>query len=154
MEKRKNRLKQIKNYLKDSILLLEKYKEQIINEEKISIFEKIIIINSLFRQFSYSKNIDDFIQKDFKYVILNKDIGKNSVFDLTNNFLKEIINNLTEESYLFFHLLEINSGQGYFKGNKFFCFNMLNINTIKQNLMEIIPEILIFFNMENIKYLE
>ena len=83
---------------------------------------------------------------NIKYYIMNN-VEKYSVFYYILNFFKEFIDQLNESSYLFFPLLELNSGVGFYRQDKVYCFNMININILKKHLKEIIPEVIISFSL-------
>ena len=54
---------------------------------------------------------------------------------------------MSEDSDIFFKLLELDSGIGYLNGKKFHCFNMSNINEIKSYLKDIFIETLITYKV-------
>ncbi len=62
---------------------------------------------------------DSFLKSDINYYIMDK-IEKNSILDIVKKFFNDYINSLNEDSNIFFKLLEIDSGVGYFKEKKFF----------------------------------
>ena len=55
---------------------------------------------------------------------------------------------MNEDSNIFFKLLEIDSGVGYFKEKKIFCFDMTNIEEIKAHLKDIFIETLITYKLK------
>jgi hypothetical protein len=87
---------------------------------------------------------DNFLKSEIDYFIIAKK-EENSILDLVVKFFKEYINSLNEDSDIFFKLLELYSGVGYLKGKKFYCFDMTNINEIKEHLEEIFIETLITY---------
>lgn len=142
---KKKKIKNEENYLKESISFIENYKKKLEEDNELTLFEIISIIQRFIYQYILSKNIDDFNKTDFKYYCL-KNTEENSVFSLTIQYLKSFIEKLNEDSALFFPILEINSGIGFYNKEKFFCFNILNVSMIKEHLIDIIPEILYFYN--------
>ena len=53
--------------------------------------------------------------------------------------LNEYFNNKNENSPSFFKLIEINSGIGFYKGEKIFSFDMIDLPELKKPLKETIP---------------
>ena len=117
--------------------------QKIKNDQNLSIYQKILLIN----QFGYildKMSPDNFLKSEIDYFIISKK-EENSILDLVVKFFKEYINSLNEDSDIFFKLLELNSGVGYLEGKKFYCFDMTNINEIKEHLEEIFIETLITY---------
>jgi len=63
-------------------------------------------------------NKDSFLKSDINYIIMSKK-EENSILDFVEKFFQGYINNLSEDSKIFFKLLELNSGFGYHKGKIF-----------------------------------
>ena len=63
-------------------------------------------------------------------------------------FYQNFVDNLDEESPVFFKLLEINSKFGYHNDTPIYTFNLLNANDIKMHLSELIPDVIFFFNSD------
>ena len=111
--------------------------KKIKDDQNLSIYQKILLIN----QFGYildKMSPDNFLKSEIDYFIIAKK-EENSILDLVVKFFKEYINSLNEDSDIFFKLLELDSGVGYLKGKKFYCFDMTNIHEIKEHLEEILP---------------
>lgn len=70
---------------------------------------------------------------------------ENSILDFVEKFFQGYINNLSEDSKIFFKLLELDSGFGYHKGKIFHCFDMTNIYEIKAHLKELFIDTLIIY---------
>jgi len=113
------------------------------NDSDLSRYQKILLIN----QFGYvldHMSLDNFLNSNIDYFIIKKK-DDNSILDLVEKFFKEYINNLNEDSDIFFKLLELDSGVGYLNGKRFYCFDMTNLNEIKKHLEEIFIETLITY---------
>ena len=111
----------------------------------LKLYQKILLIE----QFGYILNKmtpDSFLKSDINYYIM-KNKSPNSILDIVESFLNDYINNLTEDSDIFFKLLELDSGIGYLNGKKFHCFNMSNIDEIKAHLRDIFIETLITYKV-------
>ena len=142
-----NNLKQIEkdfSYIEKIFNYFEEIKIKISSEKSLKIYEKIVILEFYFSKFE-KMNFEEFITMNIKYYIMDK-AEKDSVFYYVIKFLNEFIEQLNESSYLFFPLLELNSGVGNYLQNKVYCFNMININTLKHHLKEIVPEFIISFS--------
>ena len=64
--------------------------------------------------------------------------------------LNEYINNKNENSPSFFKLIEINSGIGFYKGEKIFSFDMIDLPELKKPLKETIPSVICFYSLDDI----
>ena len=53
---------------------------------------------------------------------------------------------MTEDSKIFFSILQLNSGIGYYKKNKVYTFDLTNINMVKKYLKSLFPKSLTIFN--------
>jgi hypothetical protein len=142
-----NNLKQIEkdfSYIEKILNYFEEIKIKISSEKSLKIYQKIFLLEFYFSMLE-KMNFEEFITMNIKYYIMDK-AEKDSVFYYVIKFLNEFIEQLNESSYLFFPLLELNSGVGNYLQNKVYCFNMININTLKQHLKEIVPEFIITFS--------
>ena len=140
IKKKKNLL-----YIKGLISYLEDIKTIISNDNSLKIYQKVFILEfycSMLEKYDFQ------LMKTMKikYYIMDN-VEKYSVFYYILNFFNEFINQLNESSYLFFPLLELNSGVGFYHQDKVYCFNMININILKKHLKEIIPEVIISFSL-------
>ena len=120
--------------------------ESLKNDENLKIYQKILLIE----QYGHILNKmtpDSFLKSDINYYIMDK-IEKNSILDIVKKFFNDYINSLNEDSNIFFKLLEIDSGVGYFKEKKIFCFDMTNIEEIKAHLKDIFIETLITYKLK------
>ena len=120
--------------------LMEKT-DRIKKDADLKLYQKILLIE----QIGYILNKmtkDSFLKSDINYLIMSKK-EENSILDLVEKFFKDYINNLSEDSKIFFRLLELDSDIGYFNGKQFHCFDMMSIDEIKAHLKEIFIDILI-----------
>ena len=120
---------------------INKIKEDV----NLKLSQKILLINE-FCHISNNMKLDSFLKSDIKYYIMSKK-ADNSILDIIQRFFKDYINNLNEDSDIFFKLLELDSGIGYLNGKKFTCFNMGNIKEIKAHLNDIFIESLITYKV-------
>ena len=82
------------------------------------------------------------------YYIKIKEIEENSILNQAIQFYKNFISDLEEESPVFFKLLEINSKYGYFQNSQIYNFSLLNLQDIKEHFLELIPEVIYFFDCD------
>ena len=122
-------------------------KEQLLNDNNVEIFEKIIVILNYLCLFLSLKSVQSLEKTEFLYVIIEL-FEENSIIAM--NFLKEFIEVLNEDSPSFFKLIEINSNFGYYKDEKKFTFEMINLFDLKNHLKEILPSIICFYCQNSI----
>ena len=113
----------------------------------VEIFEKIIVILNYLCLFLSLKSVQSLEKTEFLYVIIER-VEENSIIAM--NFLKEFIEVLNEDSPSFFKLIEINSNFGYYKDEKKFTFEMINLFDLKNHLKEILPSIICFYCQNSI----
>ena len=139
-----NKISKNKKYLKKIFNFLEKYKTKIKNDFSLTTFQKIIIIRTYCYLFMKSSSLENFKRQNFQYYIISR-ADNNSIFDLCFKFINSFIDKLTIKSKLFFPLLQINSGIGYYtEEQNVYSFSMINLKMLKDHLREIIPTILFF----------
>ena len=112
-----------------------------LNDKELEIYEKIMLIYSNMIFLLTFKNINDYNDSKLKY-IKRKDIKPKSVFGISFDFMKNFIEKLTPQSYLFYPLLLIDSGIYKTKEQKsLYGFNMESCENLKQHLLELIPDV-------------
>ena len=124
---------------------IEKMIKQIENED-LQIYQKIRLIENYHGLLLECLTKEDLIKADFTYYIMSKK-EKGSILDYVDNFYKEYIELLTEESPIFERLVEIDGGCGFHDKELFYCYNMLNINEVKKHLKEISLNIISTHNL-------
>ena len=112
-----------------------------LNDKELELYEKIMLIYSNMIFLLTFKNINDYNDSKLKY-IKRKDIKPKSVFGISFYFMKNFIEKLTPQSYLFYPLLLIDSGIYKTKEQKsLYGFNMESCENLKQHLLELIPDV-------------
>lgn len=109
----------------------------------LKLYQKILLIEQIGHILN-KMNKDSFLKSDINYIIMSKK-EENSILDFVEKFFQGYINNLSEDSKIFFKLLELGSRVGYHKGKIFHCFDMTNIDEIKAHLKEIFIDTLITY---------
>lgn len=142
--KSKNKNFNSKQVMLSKIKGLNDLKERLKKDNELERYQKV------FALIQYSYIVKKYDISSFSYIKNNdKNIEKNSILHHSIKFFKEFISLIDEDSPVFFKLLEINSGYGYSGIDKVFTFNLLNVEDIKKNLLELIPDIIFFFNKKN-----
>ena len=148
----KNNNGEKRNYFKKGLNRIIKLNEEM-EEKKISNYDKILLMYSL----RVIILIDSNQRKDKlifgEYILTDiKELPNNTCYPMAFKFLKDIIDNLKEDSLLFYPILQVNSGFGknlnsIKKNDLIFETSMLNLKIIKNHLLDIIPRY--FFRVSN-----
>ena len=93
---------------------------------------------------------DSFKKCEITYYKIDKK-EEGSILDMIEKFFNSYIEDLTEDSKIFFKLVELYSGFGYLNGKKCYCFDMSNITDIKKSLKEKFINPLITYKTKNKK---
>ena len=109
--------------------------------------EKIRILSSYFHILSDCKKKED-LNIPIRHFIFSER-KKNSILDKVYQFYNNFIEELTEEDEIFFYLLQIDSGYGFYKKNKVYTFDLTNIQMVKNHLKELFPKSLTFYKSNN-----
>ena len=127
---------------------INKFYDKIINETKIKIYEKIMLIAKITWLYFECMNIESLNRININYFILSE-CEENSIIDKAIKFLKDFVSDLKEESKVFPYLLNIDSGLGYYKGEYVYTFDMTNLKTIKNHLNRLFPNVLLFYYLDD-----
>ena len=139
------------NILQNEMLLKSIFKkakeemQQLDLNNKITIDEKIKILPNLLLIFKDAETIEDLNSLNIRNLIISER-KTNSIIDKVCKFYDNFIENLTEDSKIFFSILQLNSGIGYYKKNKVYTFDLNNINMVKKYLKSLFPKSLTIFN--------
>ena len=131
-----NSIKSIIDYLKEKT-------DKIKKDDNLKLYKKILLIEQIGHILN-KITFDSFLKLDINNYIMSKK-EENSILYFVEKFFKDYINNLNEDSKIFFKLLELDSSIGYYKGKQFHCFDMTSIDEIKAHLKEIFIDILIAY---------
>ena len=132
----------------ESIKSLDILKNKIMNDINLEIYQKIFGVIEIFFIYNRYYNIDKNVLNTIKY-IQTKNIAKDSVIGIAIDFIINYINELNEESPVFFKILEINSNFGYAHDKKVYTFNLLSVDDVKKHLKEIIPKEIFFYKVNS-----
>ncbi len=136
--------------IKDAFDYFENIKENILEDKSLKYYQQVFLLENYFSIYEQQKDITLIKKLNIKYYLTNK-AEEDSILSITFKFFNQIINMITEKSKIFFPLLQINSGEGYYKQDKVYSFNMINVQTLKLHLKEIIPDIIMSYTKEGKK---
>lgn len=117
-------------------------------DNDLIVFEKISILMSYAELFKIIESPNTFIDIKFKYIKFDK-VEKNSIIHLSYEFINKYIDNLTENSPSYFHLVELNSDFGFYNEEIVFSFDIVCLSDLKSHLKEIIPTVILFFELKD-----
>ena len=147
--------KQVEYYIKAMKILSVKYQE-LCNIFNINCFEKIRTIVSLYYGIiSDFKNSENKSNNIGEYTLLNIASNNHLCYEYALEFVLNIINNLKEDSFIFFPILQMNSGysKNLNSDEEFdiFQLSMLNIEMIKKHLLYLMRKLIIKVRHPDIK---
>ena len=99
------------NTVKSFALYFKEKTDMIKKDVDLKLYQKIILIEQ-FGNILKNMAHDSFLKSDINYFIMNKK-EENSILDLVEKFFNDYINSITEDSKIFFKLLELDSGIGF-----------------------------------------
>ena len=103
-----------------------------------------------FSLYSDCEDISYFNSLKIKNFILSER-QDNSIMDKVYKFYFKFIELLTEDSKIFFYLLQLVSGIGFFHEKKAYTFDLTNINMVKKYLKSLFPQSLTIYNFYQAK---
>ena len=122
---------------------------QIKFDESLKISEKIFIIEQFHKILKKVKTLDNFTKSGIAYYDMSKK-EQNSILDLVQKYFYDYIKNLSEENNrLFFRLIEVDNGIGFYNDKKFYGYGMQNLEELKHNLDKIFNSLLIIYKFKN-----
>ena len=114
----------------------------------ISMIEKIRAVNALFLTNSKLDNLKDLNNLNIKYYFYTNNF-ENSILDKVIKFIDTFIKTLNEKSVVYQNLSFLDGGYGYYNKEKVYAYDLINLEMLKSHLREIIPQIFIFFYMDD-----
>ena len=123
--------------------------KQIKLDEKLKIAEKIFIIEQFPKILKKVKTLDNFTKSGITYYVMAQK-EEDSILDLVEKYFFEYLNNyIQEDSRLFFRLIEILSGIGYYNEKYYYIYGMQNLAEVKNEFKKIFRNILIMYKFKN-----
>ena len=119
--------------------------ENIHKKNSINSDEKIRIMSVYFCLYKDCDDISHFNSLKIKNYIFSER-QDNSIMDKVYKFYFKFIELLTEDSKIFFYLLQLDSGIGFFHKEKVYTFDLANINMVKKHLISLFPQSLTIYN--------
>ncbi len=148
----KNNNGEKRQYFKKGLNRIIKLNEEM-EEKKISNYDKILLIYSLrvIILIDSNQGKDKLIFGEYILTDINE-LPNHSCYPMAFNFLKDIINNLKEDSLLFYPILQVNSGFGKnlnsLKNDLIFETSMLNLKIIKIIYLILFQDIFLEYQKE------
>ena len=136
-------LKDVFNKAKDDFELISK-NTNINNEEKLKILATYLL---LYSDCENSSELDSIKIRHF--IFAEKE--NNSILDKVYQFYQTFFNLLTEDSNIFFYLLQLNSGIGYSHKQKVYTFDLTSLESVKNHLINLFPKCLTIYDYNNNK---
>lgn len=137
-----------KTLFKGTVDKLKDYCDNINKNEKLKIYQKIILLCRISRILFYCFNKQSLDKLDIQYYLINE-CEKNSIIDVAIRCYDEFTNNITENSKIFQYLLNIDSGIGFYNNELVYTYDMTNLEKIKKHLKVLRPKLLLFYSCEN-----
>ena len=141
------------NIIKSAIDKLEKYYAILNNDNIIELYQKIITLKAiaiaLKDKIKNSTNINDTLN-NFNLTIYNKKkIKETPLYNISINFIKELIQKLNGDSKLFYPLLLLDSGIGFYENESIYTFNMLSPEMVIEHLNECLNSLIVLTERTN-----
>ena len=114
------------------------------NEEKLKILSTYLLLYGDCDDSSELKLI-----KIRSFIFSEKE--DNSIMDKVYQFYQAFFNGLTEDSNIFFYLLQLNSGIGFTQNQKVYTFDLTTVEMVKNHLNELFPKFLTIYDYNNSK---
>ena len=135
------------DFLSELLEMMENDLKNIDLIDNIKMDEKLKILSTYFMLYRDCKNLNDLKKLKIKTLCFLDESKEfeNSIMDKVDIFFKDYIQGLTEDSNPFFHLLQINSGIGYFKKRKVYTFDLTSLEMVKNHLTRLFPKSLIIY---------
>ena len=137
-------------YYQNSLSIFSQNYDEILFTFEISNYDKVLAIKSLYIMICYdSLNNDSYILGSYQFLSLYN--NKYDCYKYAFKFLNDIIDNLSEDSFIFYRILQANSGKSIDinsedNKNEVFEISMLNVEMIKSHLKSLIPKFLFTVN--------
>lgn len=136
-------LKEVFNKAKDNFKFIST-KTNINNEEKLKILATYLLL------YSDCEDLSELDSIKIRHFIFNEK-DNNSIMDKVYQFYQAFFNQLTEDSNIFFYLLQLNSGIGYSHKQKVYNFDLTTVESVKNHLNNLFPKFLTIYDYNNNK---
>ena len=136
-------LKEVFNKAKDDFKFIST-NANINNEEKLKILSTYLL---LYSDCEDSSELDSIKIRHF--IFAEKE--NNSIMDKVYQFYQAFNNQLTEDSNIFFYLLQLNSGIGSSHKQKVYTFDLTTNESVKNHLINLFPKSLTIYDHNNNK---
>ena len=127
---------------------MKQFYAKIKEDVNIQIYDKIGLLSKITSAFLLCENMKDLEQINLFYIITSN-CAEKSIMNKTKIMFDDFISKISDESKIFFYLLNLDSGIGYYNNQAVYTFDMSNLNMIKNHLKELFPRIILFYDYDN-----
>jgi hypothetical protein len=127
---------------------MKQFYAKIKEDVNIQIYDKIGLLSKITSAFLLCENMKDLEQINLFYIITSN-CAEKSIINKTKIMFDDFILKISDESKIFFYLLNLDSGIGYYNNQAVYTFDMSNLNMIKNHLKELFPRIILFYDYDN-----
>ena len=127
---------------------MKQFYDKIKEDVNIQIYDKIGLLSKITSAFLLCENMKDLEQINLFYIITSN-CAEKSIINKTKIMFDDFISKISDESKIFFYLLNLDSGIGYYNNQAVYTFDMSNLNMIKNHLKELFPRIILFYDYDN-----
>lgn len=137
-------------YLKEVFEKAKKDFEVISTKTNLNNEEKLKILSTYLLLYGDSEDLFELnLIKIRSFIFSEKE--DNSIMDKVYQFYQAFFNGLTEDSNIFFYLLQLTSGIGFFHKQKVYTFDLTTVEMVKNHLNELFPKFLTIYDYNNSK---
>ena len=127
---------------------MKQFYDKIKHDTNIQIYDKIGLLSKITAVYLLCENLEDLEEINLFYIIPSN-CAEKSIINKAKKMFDDFISKLSDESKIFFYLLNIDSGVGYYNNQAVYTFDMSNLNMIKNHLEELFPRIILFYDYDN-----
>ena len=132
-------------YLKEAFERAKKDFEVISTKANLNNEEKLKILSTYLLLYGDCENSSELELIKIKAFIFSEK-EDNSIMDKVYQFYQAFFNGLTEDSNIFFYLLQLNSGIGFTQKQKVYTFDLTTVEMVKNHLNELFPKFLTIYD--------
>ena len=122
---------------------MKQFYDKIKDDTNIRIYDKIGLLSKITATYLLCENLDN-LEKINLFYIIPSNCAEKSIINKAKKMFDDFILKLSDKSKIFFYLVNINSGVGYYNNQAVYTFDMSNLNMIKNHLEELFPRIILF----------
>ena len=128
---------------------IKEFYEKYEKDNSLLNYQRVLLFCSNLVYFINLKDVEEYNKSELEYVN-KKNLKNTSVFGLSFQFLKDLIDNLNSNSLLFYPFLLLDSGLYYHKGESTYGFDFEDSQKIIEHLKSIIPDVFFVYKKEQL----